>query len=150
LLALAQGEPDVTLAEIEARVLADRQFKTTDRSILRFFLRRGVSYKKNAARQRAAPVDVAKASEEWTKALPTLDQARLDFVDEASTSRRGSLYDNPTAESFMKTLKVEAVYPIAYKSFAEVGPSAFHRRGLQRPPSPLRSGPSQPASARKP
>ena len=29
-------------------------------------------------------------------------------------------YDNPKAESFMKTLKVEAVYPMAYETFADL------------------------------
>ena len=34
--------------------------------------------------------------------------------------RRGNLYDNAKAESFVKTMKVEAVHPMAYESFAEV------------------------------
>lgn len=34
--------------------------------------------------------------------------------------RRGNPYDNAKAESFMKTLKVEAVYPMAYEIFDEV------------------------------
>lgn len=37
-----------------------------------------------------------------------------------SMGRRGNPYDNAKAESFMKTLKVEAVYPMAYESFADV------------------------------
>ena len=35
-------------------------------------------------------------------------------------SRRGNPYDNPHAESFMKTLKVEAVYATEYDSFEDV------------------------------
>jgi putative transposase len=35
-------------------------------------------------------------------------------------SRRGNPYDNAKAESFMKTLKVEAVYLAAYESFEDV------------------------------
>ena len=35
-----------------------------------------------------------------------------------SMGRRGNPYDNAKAESFMKTLKVEAVYPMAYETFA--------------------------------
>ena len=35
-------------------------------------------------------------------------------------SRRGNPYDNAKAESFMKTLKVEAVYLMAYETFADV------------------------------
>jgi hypothetical protein len=34
--------------------------------------------------------------------------------------RRGNPYDNAKAESFMKTLKVEAVYPMALETFADV------------------------------
>jgi putative transposase len=34
--------------------------------------------------------------------------------------RRRNPYDNAKAESFMKTLKVEAEYPIAFESFQDV------------------------------
>lgn len=37
-----------------------------------------------------------------------------------SMSRRGNPYDNAKAESFMKTLKVEAVYPMAFGTFEDV------------------------------
>ena len=37
-----------------------------------------------------------------------------------SMSRRGNPYDNPMAESFMKTLKVEEVYQTEYESFDDV------------------------------
>lgn len=35
-------------------------------------------------------------------------------------SRRGNPYDSPYAESFMKTLKVEAVYTTEYETFEDV------------------------------
>jgi putative transposase len=35
-------------------------------------------------------------------------------------SRRGNPYDNPKAESFMKTLKVEAVYLAEYETYEDV------------------------------
>ena len=35
-------------------------------------------------------------------------------------SRRGNPYDNAKAESFMKALKVEAVYLMAYETFEDV------------------------------
>ena len=35
-------------------------------------------------------------------------------------SRRGNPYDNAQAESFMKTLKVEAVYVTEYETFEDV------------------------------
>jgi putative transposase len=38
----------------------------------------------------------------------------------ASMSRRGNPYDNAKAESFMKTLKAEAVYPMAYETIEDV------------------------------
>ena len=37
-----------------------------------------------------------------------------------SMGRRGNPYDNAKAESFMKTLKVEAVYPLVFETFEEV------------------------------
>ncbi|MEH2474476.1 putative transposase [Nitrobacteraceae bacterium AZCC 2161] len=39
---------------------------------------------------------------------------------EGSMGRRGNPYDNAKAESFMKTLKVEGVYPMAFETFADV------------------------------
>jgi len=37
-----------------------------------------------------------------------------------SMGRRGNPYDNAKAESFMKTMKVEVVYPMAYETFEDV------------------------------
>jgi putative transposase len=37
-----------------------------------------------------------------------------------SMGRRGNPHDNAKAESFIKTLKVEAVYPMAYETFDDV------------------------------
>ncbi|HUO88274.1 MAG TPA: integrase core domain-containing protein, partial [Rhizomicrobium sp.] len=37
-----------------------------------------------------------------------------------SMSRTGNPYDNAKAESFMKTMKVEEVYPMAYETFDDV------------------------------
>jgi len=37
-----------------------------------------------------------------------------------SMGRRGNPYDNAKAESFMKTMKVEEVYPMAYETFEDV------------------------------
>jgi transposase len=52
LLELVGKEPDLTLAEIEERLLKDRGVRTTDSSIDRFFRRHKISFKKNAARSR--------------------------------------------------------------------------------------------------
>ena len=37
-----------------------------------------------------------------------------------SMGRRGNPNDNAKAESFMKTLKVEGVYPMAFETYADV------------------------------
>ncbi|NGO54828.1 IS3 family transposase [Allomesorhizobium camelthorni] len=37
-----------------------------------------------------------------------------------SMGRKGNPYDNAKAESFMKTLKVEAVYPMAFETYEDV------------------------------
>ena len=47
-------------------------------------------------------------------------QVLLDRGLVGSMSRRGNPYDNAKAESFMKTLKVEAVYLMAYETFEDV------------------------------
>jgi len=47
-------------------------------------------------------------------------QALLRHGCVGSMGRRGNPYDNAKAEGFMKTLKVEAVYPMAYETFADV------------------------------
>src|SRR6202045_5326797 len=39
-----------------------------------------------------------------------------------SMGRRGNPYENAKAESFMRTLKVEAVYLMAYETFEDVTP----------------------------
>ena len=43
-----------------------------------------------------------------------------DYGLVGSMGRRGNPYDNAKAESFMKTLKVEGVYPMAFEAFADV------------------------------
>lgn len=50
---LVAKEPDLTLAEIEQRLLEGLDLKITERSVRRFFKRHAISYKKNAARLRA-------------------------------------------------------------------------------------------------
>ena len=52
LLELIGKEPDLTLAEIERRLLSEVGVHTTDSSIDRFFKRHKISFKKNFARGR--------------------------------------------------------------------------------------------------
>ena len=53
ILDLIDQQPDVTLAEIADRLLQDHGERFATSTIWRFFKRRGISYKKNRARQRA-------------------------------------------------------------------------------------------------
>lgn len=52
LLELVGKEPDLTLAEIEGRLLEGLGVRTTDSSIDRFFKRHKISFKKNTSRGR--------------------------------------------------------------------------------------------------
>jgi transposase InsO family protein len=45
-------------------------------------------------------------------------------------SRRGNPYDNAKAESFMKTLKVEAIYLMDYKP-SKMSPPTFHALSMR-------------------
>ena len=53
--------------------------------------------------------------------------------------RRGNPYDNAKAESFMKTLKVEAVYLMDYETFEDIT-QIFHAL-LMRSTTPANSTP---------
>ena len=69
-----------------------------------------------------------------------------------SMGRRGNPYDNAKAESFMKTLKVEAVYPMAYETVSRRRrrPSTLHQPSLQQPQAPLSPRLSEPQTVRGP
>lgn len=52
-----------------------------------------------------------------------------------SMGRRGNPYDNAMIESFMKTLKVEGVYPLAFETFEDVAeqlPAYFDKYNAKR------------------
>lgn len=50
LLALRAGEPDLTLAEVAARLSADRGLDVSLDTVWRFWRREGISFKKNRVR----------------------------------------------------------------------------------------------------
>ena len=52
-LALVAETPDITLAEIAERLARDRGERFAPSVLHRFFARRGITFKKNRARQRA-------------------------------------------------------------------------------------------------
>jgi transposase len=54
ILDLIEGRKDITLAEIVDRLEAEHDLKVAHSTVWRFFERRGITFKKNRARKRAA------------------------------------------------------------------------------------------------
>ena len=76
---------------------------------------------KAALRNRAPPKGCIHHSDRGSQYVSERYRKLLaDHKLTGSMSRRGNPYDNAKAESFMKTLKVEAVYLAAYETFEDV------------------------------
>ena len=74
-----------------------------------------------AVRSREPPAGCIHHSDRGSQyASAAYRQTLADHGLVGSMSRRGNPYDNAKAESFMKTLKVEAVYPMAYETMSDV------------------------------
>jgi transposase len=73
LLELVAQEPDLTLAEIVQRLWQDRQVRTTDSSVDRFFKRHGMSFKKTLHAAEQERPDVAEARHLWKLARHSLN-----------------------------------------------------------------------------
>jgi len=74
-----------------------------------------------AIEQRRPPTGCIHHSDRGSQyAAETYRQLLSDHGLTGSMGRRGNPYDNAKAESFMKTLKVEAVYPMAFETFADI------------------------------
>src|SRR5665647_3757080 len=86
LLGLVRQEPDLTLEEIQRRLLAERQHKAGLGSVWRFFDRHGISFKKSLRAAEQDRPDVAAARTAWAENQPKLDPERLVFIDETGTS----------------------------------------------------------------
>jgi transposase len=54
ILALVEATPDMTLAEISGHLEAAHGLRVSQSTVWRFFKRRGITFKKNRTRQRAA------------------------------------------------------------------------------------------------
>ena len=77
LLDLCKQEPDLTLAEIQFRVLTGLGLKVGSSSIFRFFKRHKITFKKNPARRRTGPARRGAAARglEGVPGRPRSDQA---------------------------------------------------------------------------
>jgi hypothetical protein len=73
-LELISKEPDLTLEELEDRIFKELKLSTTERSIRRFFVRHGISFKK--------------ARQKWKADQPCLDASKLVFIDETGTNTK--------------------------------------------------------------
>ncbi len=87
LLGLIRRQPDMTLLEIQERLIANCGERFSSSVIWRFFDRHGITFKKKTAhaeeQQRA---DVLKQRQEWFGAQLDLDPRRLVFIDETGAS----------------------------------------------------------------
>jgi transposase len=86
LLGLVRQEPDLTLEEIQRRLLAEHQHKAGIGSVWRFFDRHAISFKKSLRAAEQDRPDVAAARTAWAENQPKLDPERLVFIDETGTS----------------------------------------------------------------
>jgi putative transposase len=76
---------------------------------------------KSAIRGRQPPKGCVHHSDRGSQYASEAYRALLaEYGLKGSMSRRGNPYDNAKAESFMKTLKVEAVYLVTYETFEDV------------------------------
>ncbi len=83
--------------------------------------RLAVAALKAAVRSRRPPAGCVHHSDRGSQyASGAYRQILVDHGLVGSMSRRGNPYDNAKAESFMKTLKVEAVYLMAYETMEDV------------------------------
>jgi transposase len=88
LLELVRREPDLTLEEIQRRLLDERQQPAGIGSVWRFFDRHGISFKKSVRAAEQDRPDVAAARTAWVDNQPGLDPDRLIFIDETGTSTK--------------------------------------------------------------
>jgi len=87
LLGLIRRQPDITLLEIQERLIANSGERFSSSVIWRFFDRHEITFKKKTAhaeeRQRS---DVLKQRQDWFGAQLDLDPRRLVFIDETGAS----------------------------------------------------------------
>ena len=86
LLALVAQEPDLTLMEIRGRLAVDKGFAASVSALWRFFERHGISFKKTLHAAEQDRQDVKAARQEWREKQPSIDPAKLVFIDETGAS----------------------------------------------------------------
>ena len=87
-LALVEETPDMTLAEIAAHLESEHGLRVSQSTVWRFFLRRGITFKKTAHASKQQRRDVLQRRRAWFETQPNLDPDRLVFVDETGASTK--------------------------------------------------------------
>ncbi len=87
LLGLIRRQPDITLLEIQARLIANCSERFSSSVIWRFFDRHEITFKKKTAHatEQTRP-DVVKRRQDWFGAQLGLDPEKLVFIDETGAS----------------------------------------------------------------
>jgi transposase len=88
LLQLVQREPDLTLEEIQRRLLGERQQKAGIGSVWRFFDRHGISFKKAFGRPSRIALMLPRREQHGGTINPGSDPDRLVFIDETGPSTK--------------------------------------------------------------
>ena len=86
LLGLIRRRPDMTLLEIQERLIANCGERFSSSVIWHFFDRHRITFKKKPRMPGAARADVLKQRQEWFGAQLDLDPRRLVFIDETGAS----------------------------------------------------------------
>ena len=87
-LALVEETPDMTLAEIAAHLESEHRLRVSQSTVWRFFLRRGITFKKTAHASEQQRPDVLQRRRAWFETQPGLDPDKLVFVDETGASTK--------------------------------------------------------------
>ena len=87
-LVLLEETPDMTLAEITVHLESEHGVRVSQSTVWRFFLRRGITFKKTAHASEQQRPDVLQRRRAWFEAQPVLDLDRLVFVDETGASTK--------------------------------------------------------------
>src|SRR5208283_2944246 len=86
LLGLIGRQPDITLLEIQERLIANCGERFSLSVIWRFFDRHEITFKKTAHAEEQQRPDVLKRRQEWFGAQLDLDPRKLVFIDETGAS----------------------------------------------------------------
>jgi len=85
---LIDADCDITLAEMQGKLLEEHGLKAAIGTLWKFLDRRGLTVKKTAHAAEQDRPDVAERREAWFENQPDLDPERLIFIDETGASTK--------------------------------------------------------------